>query len=214
MIKIGYSRVLILSPHTDDAELAAGGTIAKFAHEGKDIHYVAFSSCDTLLPTGNPQGILEVECRASVQNLGLSPQNTIVLDFNVRTFSRQRQEILDEMIKLKEAINPDLVLIPSSHDIHQDHQVIHIEALRAFKMSSSIWGYEHPWNNMGFNTDVFVQLKEAHIEKKIASLSNYKSQDRRFYFDDEYIRGQAYSRGVQVGYKYAEAFELLRLLIK
>ncbi len=35
--------VLILSPHTDDAELGAGGTIARFVEEGKKIHYIAFS---------------------------------------------------------------------------------------------------------------------------------------------------------------------------
>jgi len=214
MMVVGYSRILVLSPHTDDAELAAGGTIARFAEEGKSIRYVAFSSCDISLSSGNPRGVLKIECEKSVQILGLLHQNTTVLDFNVRTFNKQRQEILDEMIKLKEEFDPDLVLTPSSHDLHQDHQVIHNEALRAFKMSASIWGYEHPWNNMGFTTDVFVQLDKAHIENKIAALKNYASQDNKLYFDDEYIRGQAYSRGVQVGFKYAEAFELLRMLVK
>ena len=35
--------VLALSPHTDDVEFGAGGTVAKWVEAGKTIYYVAFS---------------------------------------------------------------------------------------------------------------------------------------------------------------------------
>ena len=44
------NRVLVLSPHTDDGELGAGGTIARFLDEGKDVYYIAFSGCETSVP--------------------------------------------------------------------------------------------------------------------------------------------------------------------
>ena len=141
-------------------------------------------------------------------------ENLILLDYEVRTFPLHRQEILDEIIKLKDKIKPDLVLVPSSNDIHQDHQTIYEEALRAFKKNSSIWGYEHPWNNLTFTTDIFVKLEEKHIKKKIEALKAYKSQDFRTYFDERYIRALAYTRGTQVNFTYAECFELLRLLVR
>lgn len=211
---LNFNKILVLSPHTDDGEMAAGGTIARFIEEGKSVYYVAFSSCEASAPQGFPTDILKVECEASTKILGIMPERVTLLNYEVRTFPSHRQEILEDMVKLNEAIGAELVLIPSSSDLHQDHQVIHNEALRAFKMSSSIWGYEHPWNNLAFTTDVFIKLEEGHIKKKIDALAQYSSQDFRPYFDKKYIRALAYTRGVQVNFAYAEAFELVRLLVK
>lgn len=207
-------RVLILSPHTDDGEIAAGGYTARFIEEGKEIYYVAFSSCEISVPKDFPEDILKLECKKATNILGIKSENIILFGYEARTFPLYRQEILDKMIELNGEIKPDLVLVPSSNDIHQDHQTIHKEALRAFKKNSSIWGYEHPWNNLTFTTDIFVKLEERHIKKKIEALKAYKSQDFRTYFDERYVRALAYTRGTQVNFTYAECFELLRLLVR
>ena len=46
-----HQTILVLAPHTDDGELGAGGSIARWADEGHDIHYVAFSACQTAIGT-------------------------------------------------------------------------------------------------------------------------------------------------------------------
>jgi LmbE family N-acetylglucosaminyl deacetylase len=208
-------KVLILSPHTDDAELGAGGTIARFLAEGKEIHYVAFSGCETSVPEGMPQDTLRKECLASTGVLGIPPERVSIRHYWVRTFPEHRQEILEDMIKLKKEVAPDLVLVPSSQDMHQDHTTIYWEALRAFKKEASIWGYEHPWNNLTFSTDVFVRLSEEHVESKIKALRAYESQitfSQKSYFDETNLRSVMHARGAQVDISYAEAFELVRLL--
>ena len=209
---LNVNKVLVLSPHTDDGEIAAGGTIARFIADGKSVYYVAFSNCEASVPQGFPCDILKIECEASTKILGIIPERLTLLNYEVRTFPAHRQEILEYMIKLNEAIRAELVLVPSSSDLHQDHQVIHNEALRAFKKTSSIWGYEHPWNNLSFSTDVFVKLEEEHVQRKTDALGQYKSQDFRPYFDEKYIRALACTRGTQVDFTYAETFELVRLL--
>ena len=207
-----YKRVLVLSPHTDDAELGAGGTIARFIKEGKEIFFIVFSTCENSVPSGFPKDTLRNECLNSTRVMGLVPERVFILDYQVRTFPAQRQEILEDLIKFRRQIKPDLVLTPSSKDTHQDHGVIFWEALRAFKKGSSIWGYEHPWNNLAFTTDIFVKLADEHLEKKIEALTQYKSQGKRSYFADNYIRSMAYTRGTQVDLAYAETFELVRLV--
>lgn len=209
-----FNKILVMSPHTDDGEIGSGGTIKRFIEEGKEIYYVAFSSCEMSVPKNFPEFILKGECRKATNNLGIKSDHVILLEYQVRDFPSSRQKILDDMVSLNKEIKPDLVLIPSSNDTHQDHQVIHNEALRAFKKTSSIWGYEHPWNNMSFTTDIFVKLDEKHVNGKIESLKQYESQDFRIYFNEAYIRALAHTRGLQVGYPYAETFELIRLLIK
>ena len=209
-----FNQILVLSPHTDDGEIGAGGTIARFVEEGKEIYYVAFSSCEASVPKGFPEDVLKIECKKATSILGIKPENVILLEYEVRTFPLHRQKILDDMIALNRQIKPELVLVPSSNDIHQDHQVIYAEALRAFKKNASIWGYEHPWNNLTFTTDIFVKLEERHIKKKIEAMKQYESQNFRPYFDEKYIKALAYMRGTQVDYPFAETFELIRLLVR
>lgn len=208
-----FERILVLSPHTDDGELGCGGSIARFIDEGLEVHYTAFSTCDKSVPTNHPKDILSTECKNAMKVLGVPEENIHLFDYEVRVFPLHRQEILEEMIRLNKEVMPDLVLTPSSHDIHQDHKIVYEESLRCFKKTSSIWGYEHPWNNLNFTTDIFLELKEKHIKQKIKVLEQYRSQDDRSYFKPEYIRSLAFTRGLQVDYSFAETFELIRLLI-
>jgi LmbE family N-acetylglucosaminyl deacetylase len=205
--------VLILSPHTDDGELGAGGTISRFLEEGKECYYVAFSGCEISVPIGLPRDTLRKECPVSTGILGLKSSNVEILDYEVRTLPEHRQEILQKLIAIREKLKPDLVLVPSSHDVHQDHQVIYWEALRAFKKESSIWGYEHPWNNMSFNNDVFVVLNMKHVNLKIKALKEYKSQSNKSYMNENNILALCSTRGAQIDKQYAETFELLRSII-
>ena len=205
--------VLVLSPHTDDGELGAGGTIRKFLDDGREVYYVAFSGCEASVPQGLPKNTLRKECKRSTRILGLKPENVIIKDYQVRTLPEHRQEILEELIKLKGEIHPEIVLVPSSHDMHQDHGVIYWEALRAFKKEASIWGYEHPWNNLSFSTDIFVVLNLKHMERKFAALKEYKSQNMKSYMNRENIFALGFTRGSQLDRPYAEAFELIRLIV-
>jgi len=141
-----FKKVLVLAPHTDDGELGCGGTIAKFLEGKKKVFYIAFSSAEKSVPEGLPRNILKKEVKKAIKILGLPSENLILFNYEVRDFPRYRQEILDAMIKLDKKIRPDLILLPSTQDIHQDHQVILQEGLRAFK-KISILGYELPWNN-------------------------------------------------------------------
>jgi len=204
-------KILILAPHTDDGELGCGGSIAKFCHEGKEIYYAAFSTCKKSLPDGLPPDTLEKECRAATKELGIPGENIIMYDFEVRKFPEKRQLILEEMVILSTNLKPDLVFIPSAADIHQDHGVIHTEALRAFK-KSSLLGYELPWNHNSFHSSFFISLAPDELDKKIKALKKYHSQSHRNYMQEEFIRSLATVRGVQCNSRYAEAFEVYKMI--
>lgn len=206
-------RILILAPHTDDGEFGCGGTIAKLIDEGKIVYYVAFSDCEKSLDPGMAPDTLVKELMCATKKLGIPEDNVIVKKFEVRCFERDRQEILEEMVYLNKEINPDLVFLPSPKDLHQDHNTIAMEGLRAFKLSATILAYEVPWNNLSFDTTCFLSLTENNLQKKIDALSCYKSQSDRFYANENFIRALALTRGTQVSSKYAEAFEVLRWII-
>jgi LmbE family N-acetylglucosaminyl deacetylase len=208
-----FRKVLVLAPHTDDGEFGCGGAIVKLIEGDVELYYVAFSVCEKSVPPGLPKNILEVELKEATKELGIKKENLIIYRFPVRELPKYRQNILEELVKIKATISPDLVFMPSSKDIHQDHKTIYEEGLRAFK-TTSILGYEFPWNNLTFSTTGFIYLRQSHIQKKVSALKKYKSQVHRHYAKEEFITSMAISRGVQIGVEYAEAFEVIRWVIK
>lgn len=206
------SSVLVLAPHTDDGELGLGGTIHLLRSQGKKVTYVAFSTAEQSVPEGFPRDILKVEVRKATSLLGIEPEQLVIFNYEVRKLSYVRQEILEELVQLKKQEHFDLVFMPSLHDIHQDHTTIAQEGLRAFK-NTTILGYELIWNNLTFNAQCFVKLREEDVEAKIKALTEYHSQGKRDYLSKEFIYSLAKSRGVQSGTGYAEAFEVVRLFL-
>ena len=206
-----YKNVYVLAPHTDDGELGAGGTIAKLVELGANIYYFAFSTAAESVPEGMPRDILKTEVINATTKLGIPKKNVVIYNYQVRKLNYSRQEILEDLMKHKKKLKPDLVLMPSLNDIHQDHATIAQEGLRAFK-GSTILGYELIWNNLTFNTTSFVNLEEKHIQKKCDSLKEYTSQASRDYMSEDFIFSLAKTRGVQIGVKYAESFEVVRMV--
>ena len=116
-------------------------------------------------PEGSPPDTLAREVREATAELGIPDENLTVHDFDVRTFPDHRQEILELLIELWNDWRPDVVFQPSLHDIHQDHQTIAAEGLRAFKRTT-ILGYEIPWNNFDFAYQAYISLEQRHLERK------------------------------------------------
>ena len=124
-------KILILAPHTDDGEFGCGGTINKFINEGHEVFYVAFSSCRESVRKEFHEDILTIEVKKATKKLGIEPENLILFDYKVRTMNYQRQEILDDLIKLRTDIAPDMVFLPCLDDIHQDHKTIAEEGIKS-----------------------------------------------------------------------------------
>jgi N-acetylglucosamine malate deacetylase 1 len=202
-------KILVLAPHTDDGELGCGGSIARFIEEGNEVICVAFSIAEDSVPEGFAKDTLAVEFNKAMLTLGLKQENIIFHRYKVRHFPEFRQDILQNLIDLRKEHQPDVVFVPSLNDIHQDHQVIANEGLRAFK-KISILGYEMPWNNIVFETRCFIKLEKKHIQKKMDALACYNSQKHRGYLNNDFILGLARTRGTQFENEYAEAFEIIR----
>lgn len=206
--------LLVLAPHTDDAELGCGGTMSRFIAAGLEVHVAAFSTAEESLPRTSQPGALKQEFFAAMDSMGIPKDHCYIYDYPVRVLSYHRQEVLDNLIKLKKNIQPASVFLPAGADLHQDHQVLHVEGLRAFK-DITLWGYELPWNHVTFSANAFVALEKSHIESKWKALQAYRTQLEleRPYFSWEFIESLARIRGTQVKEKYAEAFEVVRVKI-
>jgi len=195
-------KILALSPHPDDVEFGCSGFLAK--HRGDTIKTVYFSLCDESMAKFPPKTLYNEIIDANVILL----TQFDIKSHKVRRFSQSRQDILEELVTLRKAFTPDLVLIPSDSDVHQDHAVIHAEAKRAFNYVNML-AYELPWNTRKFNPNYFVSLTMEMLDKKVEMIEAYKSQRGRHYSNADFIYSLARVRGVQCSQNYAEAFEVI-----
>lgn len=196
-------RILVLSPHTDDAEIGAGASLVRLIKEGAKARILAFS-------TGNSEtGATEDEFRAAMGVLGVTDFE--LLGFKARRFPSQRQEILQRLVDERNGWKPDIVLCPATFDVHQDHRVVCDEAVRAFRRSCTILGYDMPCSSMGaIRLSKFVWVDAEHVITKTNAIGCYKSQVRRQATSRRFIEALAFVRGAQIGYRFAEAFEVIR----
>jgi LmbE family N-acetylglucosaminyl deacetylase len=197
-------QILALSPHTDDAELGAGASIHKWVTDGHSVHIAAFSTGDVIT------GATVDEAWAAAQVLRADFR--MVGPFATHMMSAYRQYIIEEMIRLRKELHPDLVLCPSSWDCHQDHQVVHNEAVRAFSRLTCILGYDQPYNAVtnpvGLN--YYVTISDVDLLAKINAVNCYVSQAQRPYSGLIAIQALATVRGIQCYTGLAEAFEVIR----
>ena len=144
-----WQRALVLAPHTDDGEFGCGGTAARLVEAGCEVRYVAFSIATRSLPPGfaarhaGPRG---ARGDGRARHPGDAPDRARLRRAHV---PRPPPGVLELLVEMWNDWEPDLVFQPSLHDIHQDHQTIAQEGLRAFKRTT-ILGYEIPWNNFDF----------------------------------------------------------------
>jgi len=195
----------------DDGEFGCGGTIHRLIEEGCHVRYLAFSDCKESIPDGMDPQTLSNEMKVATSVLGIEDKS--LFDFPVRKFNSFRQEILEVLVKENNDFQPDVVFTPCTKDIHQDHETLTKEAIRAFKCST-IYGYELPWNLLELPSTAFFVLKKEDVDAKVSAIMSYKSQQHRSYSNEDYIRSLATTRGVRIKTLYAEAFEAIRVINK
>ncbi len=209
-MEITSVRTLVIAAHTDD-EFGCTGLISRLVEQGSNVHVICFSWCEASVPDGFERDVLRHESAAAMGVLGILPDRFLLRDYPVRHFPAYRQDILEELVALRRTIDPDLVLLPSPGDIHQDHGVVAQEGIRAFK-HATVLGYELPMNTISFQHACFVPLEERHLAVKVAHAACYVSQQHRPYMNPDFIRSLALVRGVQINRSAAEAYEVVRMV--
>lgn len=206
--------VLMLAPHTDDVELGCGGTLARLLREGYEVHVAAFSSAADSIPGGFPLDTLQKEFRAACASFGLRETQVHLYNYPVRKLNFHRQDVLEDLVKLRAKLDPSVIFIPATTDLHQDHETLSAEGLRAFK-ERTVLGYELPWNHIEFSANAFITLTTGDLQAKWQALEHYETQLylKRPYFTREFVEGLARVRGSQVKVEFAEAFQVLRVAL-
>jgi LmbE family N-acetylglucosaminyl deacetylase len=198
--------VLFLGAHPDDIELGCGALLHHIAGETEVL-------CVTLSDNQkNPElQALKDEHMRAMAVLGIPEEKIVLGPFTTRVFPDARQEILEYFLKLRHEFKPDLIFVHSKHDIHQDHNVMTEEALRAYR-GITVLGFDVVRSSYGFFPHFLAEVSEEDVEKKIQSLSEYKTYRDRYYFNSELTRSIMVRHGALAECPFAEGFDILRIV--
>ena len=189
-------KILLLAAHPDDIEFSMGATVSKLIREKHEIYLFCFCDCEIKDEFRNAMKVF-----SEIRVLGF-------YDYKVRTLPIHRQQVL-EIFKNTTPFKMDIVYLPCSFDIHQDHQVIHNEGVRAFK-HSTIFGYSFAWNNISEDLRHFEIVTKEDVELKLKAIDCYKSQENRYYHNVDFIMSQIKNNGKIINQNFAERFEIIR----
>jgi len=199
-------RICFIGAHPDDIEIGAGALISNIANQTDIL-------CITLSDNQKNPGLTNVinEHYASMSVLGVPKNQSVLGQFETRRFPESRQEILEYLIKLKNTYKPDIVFTHTKADIHQDHVTTTAEVLRAFR-GITVLGFDVLRSTYGFFPNFLVEVTEKDVEAKIKALARYKTYSEKYYFGEEITRGTLIRHGALAERKYAEGFDILRII--
>lgn len=201
-------RVLFLGAHPDDIEIGCGALIHNIVKKTDVL-------CVTLSDNQKNPDLLKVKAEhlRSMKVLGVAEENVRFGPFTTRIFQESRQDILEYFLKLRKEFQPDLIFTHSRQDVHQDHNTMTDEALRAFR-GITVLGFDVVRSSYGFFPHFLVEVSEEDVSKKIEALACYDTYQDRYYFNAELTRSIMVRHGALAERPFAEGFDILRFVGK
>lgn len=166
--------VLVIGAHPDDIELGAGGLITSVIHEGHTVSNLILT--DDLLGESR-----RVEAVQAAGELGIAEQSVYFAGFrdgflraDGESVSRLRQLIADSRL------NPDVVVVHSMADSHNDHVEANKLAHAVFRRKVFLHFPIHiSYEPTTFAPRMFVTLDERRLDTKLRALAAHVSQRDR-----------------------------------
>ncbi len=225
--------ILVIAAHPDDEVLGCGGTLARWAAEGHDVHVLLLADGESArsATAHSASGTVLMEQRnCAARNardiLGCKSCELLALPDN----RLDGMELLD-IVRLIEAtierIRPQTLLTHHCGDVNIDHSVVHDAVVTACRpqpghLVSELLFFEVPssteWRPAGsalpFQPNVFVDISGT-LAIKHAALGAYSGEMRAFPHPRSHqaVEALARWRGASVGVDAAEAFMLGRKIL-
>jgi LmbE family N-acetylglucosaminyl deacetylase len=221
---ISGKRILVVAAHPDDEALGCGGTIARLASQGSDVHLLFLADGENA--RGNAESVAERQSMAATAAEALGAQPPICLEFpDNRLDSVDLLDLVQAIERHAASIRPEIVFTHFADDLNIDHRRCSQAVLTAFRPTPgqsvhSILAFEVPssteWQfvvSEGFRPNAFVDIS-AQLQTKLSALGAYEKEMRAFPHarSVEAVEALARWRGATVGLPAAEAFMVVRTI--
>jgi len=229
-----FASAVVLFAHPDDAEFMCGGTVARWARDGCEVHYVVCTdgsagSNDPAHTRDTMRPIREAEQRAAAEALGVATVTFLgELDGFLEVTPETRKKVTREIRRLRPEVlvAPDPARLWSGNGYinHWDHKQAGLLALTAVMPDAptrvmfreledeGIEPYEIP--NLWLVTnepDTYVDITEV-MDTKLGALACHVSQGAEAASPWVRERAREVAERSGHGYEYAEGFKAFRFV--
>ena len=226
-------KILVVTPHPDDAEIGCGGTMARWIAEGSEVYYVLCTNGDkgTSDPDMTPKRLAETREREQQEAADVLGIKEVVYLSYPDGGLEDNAEFRGDLVHAIRKFQPDALFTTDPFRrgfyLHRDHRMcgqvsldavypfsrdrLHYpeherEGLASHKVGDIyLWGTEDP--------DEFVDISET-IDRKIEALKKHASQQANRSSDrdvGDFIRANAQRVGERADLPYAEGFRRIRV---
>lgn len=189
-------RVLVVTPHPDDAEIWCGGTVAHWIKQGATVRYVLCTdggkgTNDPNITSQELAAVREQELLEAARVLGVSD---VVMLHHPDGELEDTREFRKEIVRQIRLVQPDLVLCPEPYRRnlawHRDHRITGQVTLDAvFPAARDHLNFVELWRDEGLEphktatvlfwgselADTFVDISES-IDTKVEAVMAHKTQ--------------------------------------
>lgn len=206
--------ILAVGAHFDDVELGVGGTLNYLAENGRNVF--KYTITDNVTKSSNLKLDIKYETtqKSSLKAckvLGVKEiKNQNLVECTKLKYSKEKMLEIEDIIYKKKI---DTIFMHNDDDLNQDH----IEASKICKTASrhckNVLMYQSNFylSSSSFDPRLFFDITKNY-KKKIRALNCYLDEHDRnnILFSHTLKRNEIF--GVQVGVRYAEAFQVVRML--
>ena len=215
---IGNS-ILVIAPHADDDILGCGGLIHSASNSGKEINIAVINMEEDHRLSEMLSALSLLKQKPNLEVFGYLPEGTDSIP--VKRIASWIEDIINKY-------QPYTILIPDLGASHQDHRKSAEAAIISCRVSSgtdrfipkNVLSYElvtDPWPTRSIIApQIYFSLSDKDLDFKINAMKKHVSQYREYPSDrsSEIISSLAMLRGSQSGNNYAEAYNVLRIIIE
>jgi LmbE family N-acetylglucosaminyl deacetylase len=231
-----HGPVLAVFAHPDDAEISAGGTLARWASEGREVHLLVLTNGDRGSEDPNQDrselaGTRLAETEDAARLLGLA--GTTILSTHDGELQNTR-DVQAEIVRVVRRVRPTIVLtcdptawfFGNRYFNHSDHRTAGAVTLDAVFPGAgnphffaeqlaeglSVWKVPEVW--LGWTLEPnHHQDVTGFVDLKLKALAEHQSQVQggMLGFFEEWLPAEAAENGRKIGVEHAEAFRVLHL---
>lgn len=223
-MKKNIKKVLVVVAHPDDEVLGCGGTILKHVAKGDKASILILGDGET-----SRDEAIDVKKR---KNQAIKAAKLMKADLFLEKLPDNKFDSLPllEIIKIIEKhlkrIKPEIIYTHNFSDLNIDHRIVFESVITACRplpgfsvkkifsfevLSSTEWQASVKKNRF---SPTFYNDISPYIDEKVKILQVYKKELRKYPHPRsiEGVKTLAKYRGMESGYKYAEAFQTIRYL--
>lgn len=209
--------VVVLSAHSDDFVIGAGGTIANYTKEGKKVMAIVMSYGEKSHLWLKKSIVQKMRSAEAIEACKLLKCKALFFDLHEGNFQEDyaAQKMEQKLLELLHSLKPVKIFTHSSEDPHPDHRATYAITLDLYeKLSYKPEMYIYSvWNPVSFKTiypALYINISKT-LTTKLQALKTFRSQKVHVAYPLLLLLLRAVRDGFKMrGARFAEKFFRIR----